>query len=271
MQGRTAATAIPSTRSLAARSSLPRRGGALALTAVIHLLALFLFLRPAAPLPEQPEPRTLSVFDLPVPPPPEPEPAPLPIARPVTEPPSGGSRGVARQRPAVPSRTPVPEPASTVVDVTPVVEAPPAPAPAPVETVGENSGGSGAQGAGTGSGSGDGAGTSSGRGGTDLSVLGRARWISTPTNLQFEREWPPGARGRTADVVLWCHVRRGGRAYGCSVAHETPPQMGFGDAAIRLTYLSRIRPVQLDGRDWYDLPVRITLHFRPKKRGQRAP
>jgi len=47
--------------------------------------------------------------------------------------------------------------------------------------------------------------------------------------------------------------------------------MGFGDAAIRLTYLSRIRPVQLDGRDWYDLPVRITLHFRPKKRGQRAP
>lgn len=253
MQGRTAATPL---------LPLPRRGGALALTAGIHLLALFLFLRPAEPMSQGPEVRTLSVFDLPLPPSPSPEAPPPPVEAPAAGAPAGGSPGIARQRPS--ERVIVPDVAPATVDVTRVVEAPPMPQPTTggaAPTVNE---GAGSDGLGTGLGSGTGSGAGSGGGGTPAVTLGHAEWVTRPTEWDFRREWPFRGRDVDARVVLSCRVRRGNRPYGCSVLHEVPAGLGFGQAAIRLTYRSRIRPVQRNARDWYDLPVTVPFQFRQR-------
>lgn len=122
--------------------------------------------------------------------------------------------------------------------------------------------GAGSSGAGIGSGSGSGAGTGAGGTiGTPTVTLGYAEWITKPSDEDVQREWPFRSRNVDARVVLSCRVRRGNRPYGCSVLYEVPAGLGFGQAAIRLTYRSRIRPMQVNGRDWYDLPVGIPFRF----------
>lgn len=249
MRGRTAAT-----------PSLPRRGGALALTAGLHLLALLLFLRPAPPLVETAPQRTLSVFDLPPPIVPPEDPPPPPVEPEARDAPSGGSPGLARQRPS--ERAIVPDVAPATVDVTPVVEAPPMPQPATGGAAPAGADGAGASGVGTGSGSGAGSGAGAGGDGTPIVALAKAEWVVKPSYEDVLREWPFQGRNIDAQVLLSCRIRRGNRPYRCSVMQEVPARLGFGQAAIRLAYRSRIRPVQVNDRDWYDLPVLVPLRFR---------
>lgn len=257
-------------RGTVAAPSLPRRGGALALTAVIHLLALLLFLRPAPPLVETVPERTLSVFDLPPPAAPPEDPPPPPVEPEARDAPSGGSPGLARQRPS--ERAIIPDVAPVTVDVTPVVEAPPMPQPATGGMASVGAEGAGSNGTGTGSGSGTGAGAGSGGGSATATVtLGHAEWVTKPSEADFRHEWPFSGRNVDAQVVLSCRVRRGNQPYGCSVLYEKPAGLGFGQAAIRLTYRSRIRPMQVNGRDWYDLPVGIPFRFAQRVRPSKPP
>jgi protein TonB len=207
----------------------------------------------------------LSVFDLPLPPVPPEDPPPPPAEVKTKSAPSGGSPGIARQRPS--ERVVTPDVAPATVDVTPVPEAPPIPSQATGGAAPIGNEGAGSSGIGSGSGAHTGTGAGDGGEGVSVVSLGRAGWITRPTRADLLREWPFRGRNSSAQVVLSCRVRRGGRPYDCSVVQEVPSGLGFGRAAIRLAYRSRIKPVQRNGQDWYDLPIsvpfRFTRHAKP--------
>ena len=71
-------------------------------------------------------------------------------------------------------------------------------------------------------------------------------------------EVPRGVREGV--VILDCQVQADGRISDCSVVSETPPGMGFAEAAIRATRRARLNRREVaravDGR------VRFTTRFR---------
>jgi len=56
-------------------------------------------------------------------------------------------------------------------------------------------------------------------------------------------------------------VDAGGSLQGCSVASEEPDSMGFGDAAMKLSKLFKMRPMSKDGQPVDGGTVRIPIRF----------
>lgn len=164
---------------------------------------------------------------------------------------AGGSPASAprRARPSSPRPEPQRSPPVAVRPLAPVEPlpvpppmsaAPPGPAPASPVT------GAGAS-AGTGA---DGVGAGSGPGGPGGSGLADPDWTSWPQGEVVEARYPRAAykAGRGGSVVLRCRERTDGRVDGCRVLSETPPDDGFGRAAVDLSRFFRFRPLRVDGR-----------------------
>jgi protein TonB len=94
----------------------------------------------------------------------------------------------------------------------------------------------------------------------DLSTV---RWVREPNARDFARYYPHRAldRGRSGRVVLDCVVTGGGRL-DCSVAEESPPGWGFGEAAVSISRQTRIEPTGPDGRSVAGEHLRLPLAFR---------
>ena len=60
---------------------------------------------------------------------------------------------------------------------------------------------------------------------------------------------------------LSCKVSARGTLEGCSVTAEEPSDMGFGDAAIKMSKLFKMRPMSKDGQPVDGGTVRIPLRF----------
>ena len=125
-----------------------------------------------------------------------------------------------------------------------------APSPSPTPGPGPGQGGLGA---GTGGGSGLGA----GRGAGD----GRFRLLRGPTMGDLRRLHPPAAfRQRIGGrATLSCRIRIDTRLEGCRVIDETPPGMGFGQAALAAAVYFRFDPPTRDGIpvDGQEAPITV--------------
>ncbi len=183
-------------------------------------------------------------------PPSQPEPPPPPPPTPSSA--AGGGRPSApsvvrpvRTRPASPPpeisapRRPAPE-QPLVIGVAPS----PSPTPGP---------GQGEQGAGTGGGTGSGG----GRGAGD----GRFRLLRGPSMGELRRLHPPAAfRQRIGGrATLSCRIRIDTRLEACRVVDESPPGMGFGQAALEASAYFRFQPPTRDGApvDGHEAPITV--------------
>jgi TonB family protein len=75
-------------------------------------------------------------------------------------------------------------------------------------------------------------------------------WLKVPTQAQRDAVYPVVARanGVAGAAALDCAVRPDGALEDCKVTAETPSGLGFGTAALRLTWSYRVRPGTGSGR-----------------------
>lgn len=186
------------------------------------------------------------------PPPPEPPPPP---AEPAPE--AGGGAPAAASR----IHTPPPRP-----EARPELPAPPVQAPAPDLTVGiapapSPTPGFGQGGEGTGTGSGEGEGSGPGSGMPFMIVRG-------PSLAEVRREHPRAALAarQSGRAEMSCEIRLDQRLENCRLLRETPPGMGFGEAALRSAGYFRVRPPVRDGQPVAGQRGVFGVEFGPPRR-----
>lgn len=64
-------------------------------------------------------------------------------------------------------------------------------------------------------------------------------------------------------VLLECEVLETGLMSECVVLEETPPDYGFGAAALKMSRLFKMKPMTRDGVPVAGAKVKIPLVFRP--------
>ena len=77
-----------------------------------------------------------------------------------------------------------------------------------------------------------------------------AEWLRKPTAYQFAAAYPAAAmaQGLSGQALIKCTVSRDGFLQGCSVASESPPNVGFGPAAIVLSRTFLMKPPTRHGQ-----------------------
>jgi len=84
-----------------------------------------------------------------------------------------------------------------------------------------------------------------------------------PTADEIQRHYPAQARaeGVEGQAVLQCNVTARGALTGCVVVSETPPNYGFGTAALAVSRLFQMRPREFNGVPVDGAQVRIPIRF----------
>ena len=88
-------------------------------------------------------------------------------------------------------------------------------------------------------------------------------WISKPSGAQLADAYPDRALnlGIAGSATLLCTVGVDGQVRDCQVAAETPKNLGFGAAALRLSRWFKIRPKTEDGQAVDGALVRVPIQF----------
>ncbi|WP_282009644.1 TonB family protein [Brevundimonas aveniformis] len=163
--------------------------------------------------------------------------------------------------PATPSRVHVPPEPPPPEAPEPAFIAPPEPAAEPTPQIGaaptETGEGRGQGGQGEGLGSGVGPGMGSGSGSAP------PRLIRAPERAELRALHPRDAlrsrRGGTASIR--CRIRADGRVEACVALRETPPGLGFGEAAERSESYWRFEPPSINGRPVGGQAVTLRVEF----------
>lgn len=94
-------------------------------------------------------------------------------------------------------------------------------------------------------------------------TITQPQWLSMPTAAQMERFVPERAvrTGVSGRAVITCQVRADGRLEACAVVSETPDNIGYGNAAIRLSQYFRMRPRTVNGEAVSGARVNIPITF----------
>lgn len=89
-------------------------------------------------------------------------------------------------------------------------------------------------------------------------------WSSRPSGDDVARFYPDRAQRleMSGSVTLNCLVTAKGTVSGCTVLSETPADFGFGEAALKLSRLFRMKPKMEDGQAVEGAVVRIPIAFR---------
>lgn len=80
-------------------------------------------------------------------------------------------------------------------------------------------------------------------------VISGALLERQPSNDDLERYYPDRAKrlDKTGSASMRCSVTKTGLLTGCVVTGEDPPGYGFGDAALQMAKLFKLRPQSQDG------------------------
>lgn len=95
------------------------------------------------------------------------------------------------------------------------------------------------------------------------SIITRPEWERRPSPRDVDAAYPQRAlrMNQTGQAQMRCRVNADGSIRDCVVAAETPPGFGFGQAALRLVPLFKMRPATVDGVPVEGASVNITIRF----------
>lgn len=95
-------------------------------------------------------------------------------------------------------------------------------------------------------------------------VVTRPDWAARPSPRDVDLFYPERAQqsGQTGNARIRCRVNTNGSVRECVVVTETPPGYGFGEAAVRMSPLFRMKPQTVDGRPVGGAVVYIEVRFR---------
>jgi TonB family protein len=91
-------------------------------------------------------------------------------------------------------------------------------------------------------------------------VITNPDWVRLPSAYDLSRYYPTGVT-TTGRAVITCSVLASGILADCSVISESPPNSGFGEAALKMTTLFQMKPAQRDGRPVGGATVTIPINF----------
>lgn len=99
------------------------------------------------------------------------------------------------------------------------------------------------------------------------SVISNPDWARRPSGDDIARYYPDRALRLEAEgrATLSCTVNARGTLESCSITAEDPSDMGFGDAAMKLSKLFKMRPQTKDGQPVDGGSVRIPIRFQLPK------
>jgi protein TonB len=100
-----------------------------------------------------------------------------------------------------------------------------------------------------------------------VSIITRPDWTQRPNADDLARYYPERAqRTETAGrATISCTVTAKGTLSNCSVVSEDPADMGFGDAAMKMSKLFKMRPKTQDGAPVEGGQVQIPIRFQLPK------
>lgn len=95
---------------------------------------------------------------------------------------------------------------------------------------------------------------------TPPSLIAKPDWAARPTAGDIARFLPAATRqGVSGEAVIECRVTEKGRLEACTVVSETPPDRGFGKAALAMAGKFRMKPQTVDGQPTAGGTVRIPI------------
>ena len=95
------------------------------------------------------------------------------------------------------------------------------------------------------------------------SVITQPDWLRKPSAEDLAKYFPDRAQrmGVNGKATISCTVNSRGLLEGCSIVSEDPSDQGFGDAAIKMSKLFKMRPMSKDGQPVDGGTVRIPIRF----------
>jgi protein TonB len=96
-------------------------------------------------------------------------------------------------------------------------------------------------------------------------VITNPDWLDRPSGAEISRYYPDRAArlGVEGRALINCRVSAQGRLEACVVAHESPADQDFGQAAMQMSRHFKMRPMTRDGvavaGGTISIPIRFTL------------
>jgi protein TonB len=94
-------------------------------------------------------------------------------------------------------------------------------------------------------------------------VITNPDWVRKPDADEMTSYYPDRAQrmGTNGHASISCTVTASGGLSGCSVVSEDPPDYGFGDAALKLAHLFKMKPKTEDGVAVGGAQITVPIRF----------